>query len=142
MDDQITRQTVTHIITPIILVLSVFVLLRGNYAAGGGLAGGLLAAAAMVLQIIIAGPASVRRILPINYSIMAASGLLLVFIVGSISMLAGLPFLSGLWRGEPVPGIGLLGTPLLLNVALYIIIVSSMTRVALLLAEEGSPAGE
>jgi multicomponent Na+:H+ antiporter subunit B len=142
MHDSLMLRMAMSVLLPLALVLSIFLLLQGYQAPGGGMVGGLLASAAIVLHIIVVGPAQTRRILPLNYRGIAALGLLLVFAEGSLGALAGLPFLSGLWMTGIVPGIGELGTPILLNVVLYVVLVGLTTQTALLLAEEAAPMGD
>ena len=48
-------------LTALMLIASLFILLRGHNAPGGGFIGGLVAAAAFALQAAALGPKAVRR---------------------------------------------------------------------------------
>jgi multicomponent Na+:H+ antiporter subunit B len=48
--DQTILRTATNYLLPVLLLFSVFVLLRGHYLSGGGFVGGLIASIAFVLH--------------------------------------------------------------------------------------------
>jgi multicomponent Na+:H+ antiporter subunit B len=134
--DSLILRTVSRIMLPLLLVLSIFMLLRGHNAPGGGFIGGLLAACGLILQIIAFGPAYARQALPISYLPLAALGVLVAICSGALSLVLGQPFMTSLWLPDPIPGIGKLGTPVLFDLGVYCTVVGITTEIALLLAEE------
>ena len=51
-------------------------------------------------------------------------------------MLAGQPFMTGLWLKNPIPVIGKVGTPLLFDTGVYLVVIGVVTWILLTLAEE------
>jgi multicomponent Na+:H+ antiporter subunit B len=133
--DSLILQTMMRVLLPLILVLSLFLLLRGQHAPGSGIASGLLAAAAVVLYIVVAGPTEAQRMLPISPLTLAALGLLTIGLWGSVNMIVGLPFLTSFWMGELFPGLGEMGTPTFVNIGVYLVVAGMISQGALLLAE-------
>jgi multicomponent Na+:H+ antiporter subunit B len=128
-------QTMMRVLLPLILVLSLFLLLRGQNAPGSGIASGLLAAAAVLLHIVVAGPSESQRIMPVSPLTLAALGLLIIVVWGSVNLIAGLPFLTSFWMGELIPGLGEIGTATFVNIGVYMVVAGLISQGALLLAE-------
>ena len=121
---------------PLMLIFSVFLLLRGHNEVGGGFVGGLVASSALMLYGIAVSPAALRKLLPLDPRLLVGLGLLLALSSGVISMLAGQPFMTGLWLKTQIPVIGKLGTPLLFDVGVYFLITGVMLWILLTLAED------
>jgi multicomponent Na+:H+ antiporter subunit B len=136
MYDSIILRTVARLMLPLLLVLSVFMLLRGHNLPGGGFIGGLVAACAIILQMIAFGPTFARRVLPVSYIAMAGFGVFFGAIWGLPAMFLGEPFMYALWIEEPIPGIGKIGTPVLFDIGVFLTVIGVTTQIALLLAEE------
>jgi multicomponent Na+:H+ antiporter subunit B len=133
--DSLIVQTVMRVLLPLILVLSLFLLLRGQHAPGSGIASGLLASTAVLLHIVVAGSTEAQRMLPISPLTLAALGLLAIVLWGGVNMIAGLPFLTSFWMGELFPGLGEIGTPTFVNIGVYLVVAGLVSQGALLLAE-------
>ena len=48
----------------------------------------------------------------------------------------GLPLLTGLWLPIPIPGIGKVGTPLLFDVGVFLVVVGGVLTMVFTLAED------
>jgi multicomponent Na+:H+ antiporter subunit B len=131
-------RTATLFLLPLLLLFSVFLLVRGHHEPGGGFSGGLVAAAAFVLYRFAFGREEVRRVLPVDARALIGAGLLVAIAGGSVALFAGRPLLTGLWGQVPVPGVGDidLGTPLLFDVGVYLTVVGVALSIILPLAEE------
>ncbi len=136
MYDSLILRTVSRIMLPVLLLLSLFMLIRGHNLPGGGFIGGLLASAAIILQIVAFGPSFARRVLPLNYLMVAAFGVLFAAIWGIPGLITGDPYMLAFWIPEEIPGIGKIGTPVLFDVGVYITVIGVTTQLALMLAEE------
>lgn len=134
--DSLILRTVSRLMMPLLLLLSIYMLLRGHNLPGGGFIGGLLAASAIILQMVAFGPKTARRILPVNYLLLAAFGVFFGAIWGLPAMVAGLPYMQAFWLPEPIPGVGKLGTPVLFDIGVYLTVIGVTTKIALLLVEE------
>lgn len=134
--DSIVLRTVSRLMLPVLLLLSVFMLLRGHNLPGGGFIGGLVASSAIILQMIAFGPTYARNVLQVNYLTLAAVGVLIAAAFGLPALLLGQPFMTAFWIPEPIPGIGKIGTPVLFDVGVFLTVIAVTTKIALLLAEE------
>jgi len=121
---------------PLLLVFSVFLLIRGHNEIGGGFVGGLVAAAAFILYAIANNVQEARRILRVHPRALIASGLLVALSSGLIGWLTGKPFMTGLWLKDPLPVIGKIGTPLMFDVGVYLVVVGVTLLIIFTLAEE------
>jgi len=128
--------TVSRLLTGLLLVFSVFLLLRGHNLPGGGFAGGLVAASAFVLHAFANGFASARRLLVFYPRVIMGFGLVLAVVSGLAGNLAGLPFLTGLWAKTSIPVIGKLGTPLLFDTGVYFAVLGVTTLIVFSLGED------
>lgn len=136
--DSLILRTVSRLMMPLLLLLSIYMLLRGHNLPGGGFIGGLLASSAIILQIVAFGPKTARRILPINYLLLAAFGVFFGAIWGLPAMVAGAPYMQAFWLPDPIPGVGKIGTPVLFDIGVYFTVIGVTTKIALLLVEEPS----
>ncbi|MFQ3661055.1 MAG: Na+/H+ antiporter subunit B [Chloroflexaceae bacterium] len=136
MYDSIILRTVSRLMLPILLLLSLFMLVRGHNLPGGGFIGGLVAASAFILQIIAYGPKYVREVFPISFLRLAAFGVIFAALWGLIGLVTGQAFMLAFWIKEPIPGIGKLGTPVLFDIGVYLTVIGVTTQLALVLAEE------
>ena len=122
------------------IVFSVFVMLRGHNEPGGGFIGGLIAAAAIAIYGIAAGPATVRRALVAEPLAFAGFGVALAGLSGVLSLAYGLPFLTGMWvffdMGE---GEVALSTPMIFDIGVYFAVFGTMSAVALALEGDEEP---
>lgn len=122
--------TTARAIMPLTLVFSVYLLMRGHNASGGGFVGGLVAAVAFVLASLADGVGTARRALRVDPHSLMATGLLLALGSGVAGLLGGEPFLTGHWLEMPLPVVGKLGTPLLFDVGVYLAVMGvSLTMV-------------
>lgn len=128
--------TATRYLLPLLLLFSVFLLLRGHNEPGGGFVGGLVAAAAFILYAIANGIAAEREILHIEPRVFIAVGLLCAAGSGLLSLLSGQPFMAGLWSAQEVPVLGKIGTPLLFDIGVYLVVLGVTLMIVLSLAEE------
>ncbi|MDZ7359336.1 MAG: Na+/H+ antiporter subunit B [candidate division KSB1 bacterium] len=128
--------TATRYLLPLLLLFSVFLLLRGHNEPGGGFVGGLVAAAAFVLYAIANGIAAEREIFHIEPRVFIAAGLLAAAGSGILSLLSGLPYMTGLWSAREVPVLGKIGTPLLFDIGVYLVVLGVTLMIVLSLAEE------
>ena len=135
MDSHILR-VATRMLAGLILVFAVYLLFRGHNAPGGGFAGALVAATAFSLFAIVQGPRAVRKALRCDPLSLIAWGLLLVLGSGLLGVLAGRPFLSGLWWSpDETKGAMAIGTPLLFDVGVFLVVLGAIVTLVLQLEE-------
>jgi len=127
-----------RLMLPVLLLFSIFLLLRGHHLPGGGFIGGLVAAAAVLLQLLAQGPEHIRIYFPITFRHLLPVGLITSLAAGLIGMAAGQPFLTGIWVTIPWPGFGdvKVGTPLLFDVGVYLVVIGMAVEAIVLMSEE------
>jgi multicomponent Na+:H+ antiporter subunit B len=131
----------TNYIVPLQLMFSVYLLLRGHNMPGGGFIGGLIAAAAFSLYVIAFDVSFAREKLRLTPQHLISGGLAIAFISAIWSTLSGKPFFTGMWDGSiPLHWIGLgelkLGTPLLFDIGVYLVVIGITLLIIFSLAEE------
>lgn len=129
-------RTVAPFLTSLMIIFSIFVLLRGHNEPGGGFIGGLIAASAVAIYGIACGVAPVRRALYFHPISISASGVCLAVLSGFVSLIEGVPFLTGLWWFPETTGLPIaLSTPLFFDIGVWLAVVGSISAIALALEE-------
>lgn len=131
-------QTATRYLLPLLVLFSIFLLIRGHHEPGGGFIGGLVAASAVGLCALAFDAPTARRMMIAEPHHLAGLGLLTALASGIPGLLEGAPYLTAVWASTDVPGIGHLevGTPLLFDVGVYFTVVGVVLAILLTLAEE------
>ena len=133
----IILSTATRFLMPMILLFSAFLLLRGHHLPGGGFVGGLIAAAAFALYTFAFSAREARLLLRTDPRSLIGLGLLLALASGGASVVRGRPFLTGQWQTFTLPQWGSvkLGTPLLFDLGIYLVVMGATLAMILTMAE-------
>lgn len=135
--NSIVLRTASRLLVGLLLLFSIFLLLRGHNEPGGGFIGGLVAAAAFVLYGIADNEISVRQAVRFDTRSYIAAGLLLAGASALFPMLLGLPPLTGVWGTFELFSAPLeLGTPLFFDIGVYIAVIGVALTIVLAMAEE------
>lgn len=125
-----------RIISPILWLLSIYLLLRGHNEPGGGFIAGLAAVAAIQLQILSRGADSLRGWLGLLLHPIIGIGLLLAVIAALLGLFGG-SFFAALWWFGYIGDVEIeLGTPILFDIGVYMVVVSVITSYLLGLSRE------
>lgn len=122
----IVLNVTARFLLPWLLLLSLVTLYRGHNLPGGGFIGGLAAASAYILYVLGPGVAAARRVLRVSPKTLMGVGLLLAILSGVGSVFAGNAYMQGLWLpGFSLPLLGNvhIGTPLLFDIGVYLVVV-------------------
>jgi multicomponent Na+:H+ antiporter subunit B len=129
-------RTFAPYLTSLMVLFSIFVLLRGHNEPGGGFIGGLIAASALAIYGIACGVAPVRRALWFHPMQLAAFGLFIAAAAGVPSLFVQVPFLTGLWVTPTIGDVEIaLSTVLVFDIGVYFVVVGSISTIALALEE-------
>ncbi len=134
----IILRTAVRWISPLLLLFSLFLLLRGHHEPGGGFSGGLIASTAFALFTFGHGLETARRILRVSPTTLVVAGITLALVSGSLAFLAHKTFLTGLWIAIPLVGETRveLGTPLLFDVGVYLTVIGATLTMLFEFAKE------
>jgi multicomponent Na+:H+ antiporter subunit A len=125
-------QTAARLLMPLLLVFSIFLLLRGHNQPGGGFVGGLIASAAFALYAISFGVRRARKALLVTPLTLLGAGLLIALGSGVPAVVRGQPYLTALWATRPLP----VGTPALFDVGVFLVVAGVVLMMIFSLAEE------
>jgi multicomponent Na+:H+ antiporter subunit B len=130
-------RTAAPFLTSLMVLFSVFVLLRGHNEPGGGFIGGLIAASGLAIYGIAAGVTPVRRAIYFHPMAISGTGLFLAGMSGLMAVFQDLPFLTGLWSSSDIFGFGaVLSTVVFFDIGVYLVVVGAITSIALALEAE------
>ncbi len=133
--DSVVLRTATRYLLPLLLLFSIFAMLRGHNEPGGGFVGGLVAATAFALYAISYGVAPARELLQIRPRRLIGVGLLIAAASGLIGMAWGDPFMTARWDTREFPVVGKLGTPLLFDIGVYLVVIGVTLTIIFTLME-------
>ncbi|MFP9139022.1 monovalent cation/H+ antiporter subunit A [Devosia sp. XGJD_8] len=123
---------------PVIIVLAMYLFLRGHDQPGGGFAAGIVMSIGFILQYMAGGTRWVEdrlRILPLRW---IGSGLLLALVVGVASQLLGYPFMTTAFQYAELPYIGRvpLASALLFDLGVFSLVVGATVLILIALAHQ------
>lgn len=130
-------RTAGHFLLPLLLVFSIFLLLRGHNEPGGGFIGGLVAASAIVLHLFAMEIKSARAVLHVDPRTVMGVGLALAALSAVPAAFMGQAFFTAQWFTLDTPVLGELkvGTVLLFDIGVYLVVIGAVLTIMLSLAE-------
>jgi len=119
--------SLSRVLLPMALLISVFIFLRGHNLPGGGFIAGLITAVALILQYISHGVTWAQQRQPFSYHGIAGLGVLIAGFTGLGSWLFGYPFLTSAFDHFHLPFIGEfeLATAMLFDLGVYLTVVGA-----------------
>ena len=133
-------RTATLYLLPLMLLFSLFLLYRGHNEPGGGFVGGLVAAAAFSIYTLAFGPQAAQQALRVPPGMLIGLGLLTAALSGTPALLLGRPFMEGVWIPWSIPAIGKVGTPLIFDIGVYLVVFGVTLTFVYGLAEDSQQA--
>ncbi len=132
-------RTIAPYLAALMILFSIFVLLRGHNEPGGGFIGGLIAASALAIYGIACGVAAVRRAIVVHPMSLAAFGLLIAALAGLPSIFLKQSFMTTQFAAFSFFGTKVdLMTPMLFDLGVYFVVVGAIASIALALEERES----
>lgn len=132
-------QTATRYLMPMLLLFSFFLLFRGHNSPGGGFVGGLVASAAYALYSIAFGVEEAKKLLKFEPVYLIALGLLFSLSSGFLAFFSYETFMTGQWNEYDFPLFGKLGSPLLFDLGVYIVVIGISLKIIFTISEEVQP---
>ncbi|MGC9423144.1 MULTISPECIES: Na+/H+ antiporter subunit B [Vibrio] len=137
-DSALILQVAARFLLPMLLLFSIFLLLRGHNEPGGGFIAGLVAASAFALHLFAFNPLQTRQLMGVDSAQLMGIGLIIAMLSGAIGVIkSGSQFLTSVWWTVYLPGVGelKLSTPLLFDIGVYLVVIGMVTTLLLTLAE-------
>lgn len=131
----IILQTASNYLLPLLLLFSVFVLMRGHYLSGGGFVGGLIASIAFVLHAYSHGLKSAQAFFKYQPKMLIPTGLSLSILSGLLPVFLGDAFMTGVWLDEPIAVIGSVGTALFFDIGVYLVVIGVVLTILFTISE-------
>jgi multisubunit Na+/H+ antiporter MnhB subunit len=127
----------TRIFFIVMLLVSIWILLRGHNEPGGGFVGGLMGAAAFATLAFAAGVDEARRRLWIHPAVLMGVGLMLAAVSGLPGVVLNGSYLQHQWLELPLGLFDLkLGTTLIFDIGVYFVVVGGVLSFMFRLYEE------
>jgi len=129
----------TRVLVGLLLMFSIFMLLRGHNEPGGGFIGGLIGATGFILYAIAHGCPAARDALRVDPQTIAVIGLGLALLAGVAPFVVGDALFQGQWlflgasagdKGVPLSNI------LIFDIGVYLVVLGSVLTLVLALEEE------
>ena len=133
--DKTILRTSTNYLLPLLILFSIFLLIRGHYLPGGGFVGGLVASIAFVLHSFAYSPAQTLKMFSIKPFFVIPTGLMMCFFSGLLPTLAGYPFMSGVWFADNVVAIGSFGSALIFDLGVYMVVIGVVLTILFTISE-------
>ncbi|MFL6578896.1 MAG: monovalent cation/H+ antiporter subunit A [Povalibacter sp.] len=127
-----------RMLMPMAVLVSLFFLLRGHNAPGGGFVGGLVMATAIIAQYMVAGTLWVESRSRIHPQYWIAIGLLAATAAGMGAWLASRTFLTALSGYVHVPWVGEvhMSTALLFDIGVYLLVIGATVLILVAIAHQ------
>ena len=141
MTTSLIVRAATRVLVGLLLVFSIFMLLRGHNEPGGGFIGGLIGATGFILYAIAHGCRAARAALRVDPQTIAMVGLLIALLSGIAAFLFGDALFTGQWaffeygEGDDA-GYVPISTVLTFDVGVYLVVLGSVLTLVLALEEE------
>jgi len=133
-------RTTTRFLMPLLLLFSIFLLIRGHNDPGGGFAGGLVGASAFVLYALAFSVSATHEALAVEPRSLIGCGLLVALTSGLVPLIGGSTLMAHrhMWVKVKLSGFGELdlGTPLLFDLGVYLVVFGATLTIILTLMEQ------
>ncbi len=139
MMNSIILNAATRLLVALLLMFSVYMLLRGHNLPGGGFIGGLIGSTGFVLYAIAQGAPATRRALRAEPQSLAMVGLGIALFAGVFAVFFDDAFFTGQWLfiGATEDDKGLpISTVLVFDIGVYLVVFGSILTLVLALEEE------
>ncbi len=131
-------QSAAKVLVFIIMIYSIYILFAGHNNPGGGFIGGLITASAFTLLYLAFDVETVRDIIPLDFKIVGAIGVMLALLTGLASIFFGDNFLFQYYKYVDLPLLGKtgLGTAFVFDLGVYMAVVGTTMTIIRSISED------
>jgi len=133
--DTIILKTATNYLLPLLIMFSLFVLIRGHYLSGGGFVGGLIASIAFVLHSFAYNTNRTISLFRFRPLYLIPMGLSLSLFSGLLPIVISKPFMTSVWFLDSVDVIGAFGSALLFDLGVYLVVIGVVLTILFTISE-------
>jgi multicomponent Na+:H+ antiporter subunit B len=136
--NDVILQTATKVLFFMIMLFAIHIFFAGHYTPGGGFVGGLLTSSAIILLLLAYDLKTVKKILPINYTYMTATGLVIALATAAASIFFNVPFFTHAFDYFELPLFGKtsLHSATLFDLGVYLVVVGVTMTIIQTLGED------
>jgi multisubunit Na+/H+ antiporter MnhB subunit len=133
----IILEKIVSLFMRVMVIFSVYLLLRGHNNPGGGFIGGIIASTGFIFYAIIFGTDSLQKVIKIKPQSFIGIGLFLVLIAALLPTFFATEMLTGLWVKAEIPVLGTLhaGTPLIFDTGVYVVVIGVILTIVISIME-------
>lgn len=133
----IILEKIVSLFMRVMVIFSVYLLLRGHNNPGGGFIGGIIASTGFIFYAIIFGTDALQKIIKIKPQSFIGIGLFLVLIAALLPTFYSTEMLTGLWIKADIPVLGTLhaGTPLIFDTGVYAVVIGVILTIVISIME-------
>ena len=120
-------KTLISVFFPVMLMVAIYIFLRGHNLPGGGFIAGLIAAVALIVQYLASGIEWSSQRLGFNKHALIAIGVIIATVTGLGSMIFGYPFLTSTFTylNWPIVGKFEIASAMLFDLGVFLVVVGS-----------------
>lgn len=135
--NSIILQLAAKYLRPVIIIFSIYVLLRGHNAPGGGFIGGLLAAAGILFYAMAFNTSRISKFSILRPKLFLIIGGILLLISTVAGFFNGDEILTATWGEFDLWLVRVkLGTPILFDIGIYFLVLGALLLITLTILEE------
>ncbi|MDY6799773.1 MAG: MnhB domain-containing protein [Bacteroidota bacterium] len=133
----IILENIATLFMKVMVIYSIYLLLRGHNNPGGGFIAGIIASTGFIFHAIIHGTKDLQNIIKFQPQLFIASGLSLVFIAAFLPVISSKEILTGLWIQIKIPVCGELhlGTPLIFDTGIFLVVIGVILTIVISIME-------
>lgn len=131
-------QTAAKVLVFIIMTFSIYILFAGHHNPGGGFIGGLITASALMLLYVAFDVETIQEIIPVDFKVIGAIGVLMALLTGIGAIVADVPFLTQVYRYVDLPLLGEtgLGSALVFDLGVYLAVIGTTMTIIRSISED------
>ncbi len=131
-------QTAAKVLVFIIMTFSIYILFAGHHNPGGGFIGGLITASALMLLYIAFDAETIQEIIPVDFKIIGAIGVLMALLTGISAVVVDSAFLTQVYKYVDLPLLGKtgIGTALVFDLGVYLAVVGTTMTIMRSISED------
>lgn len=130
--------TAIRLLLPVFMLFSLYMFFRGHNQPGGGFIAALVMAIGVLFHLLALGKEETVKLYPISNHWLIAFGMGAMIISAVLGVIQGASLFEAYWLDIQIPLIGKLGTPILFDAGVYLVVLGISLTIAFALFEDES----